>query len=82
MLDFEKLSGLLKQYVEKLQTKVWVCEKVRRRLSCIARAGEDNYSENFIVYEDDKYTIFCEREHSNEDRELVKNVLEEIKFFK
>ena len=61
MLDFEKLSDFLKPYAEKLNTKVWICEKVGKRMSCIARAGLENYSEAFISYEDDKYALFTER---------------------
>jgi len=60
--DFEKLSDFLKPYADNLDTKVWICRKVGKRMSCIARAGSENYSEAFISYEDEKYALFTERE--------------------
>lgn len=65
MSDFEKLSQLLLPIAKKLNTKVWICEKIGRRLSCIARAGEETYSESYQVYEDEKYVVFAEKELNN-----------------
>jgi len=79
MSDFEKLSELLKPYAEKLNTKVWICEKIGRRLSCIARAGEESYSESFIAYEDERYVVFCEREISEGEKSFLRTMVEEIK---
>lgn len=59
--SFEKLSELLKPVAEKLNTKIWVCEKIGKRLSCIARAGNEEYTESFIVYENGHYIVFAER---------------------
>jgi hypothetical protein len=78
MSDFERLSELLKPYAERLNTKVWICEKIGRRLSCIARAGEENYSESFIAYEDERYIVFCEREVSESERAFLSKMVEEI----
>ncbi|MCX7653475.1 MAG: hypothetical protein N2Z58_02200 [Fervidobacterium sp.] len=62
MSDFEKLSKLLSPIAERFNTKVWICEKIGKRLSCIARAGQESYTEGFIVYEDDKYVVFSQKE--------------------
>ncbi|MGC8902305.1 MAG: hypothetical protein ACP5KD_02995 [Fervidobacterium sp.] len=62
MSDFERLSKLLEPVANMLNTKIWICEKIGRRLSCIARSGEENYCESFKIYEDQKYVVFAERE--------------------
>ena len=82
MSDFEKLSEVLKPYAERLNTKIWVCEKIGRRLSCIARAGEESYRESFIAYEDDKYAVFCEREITDEEKNLIMQALDDIVKFR
>ncbi|MGB4263428.1 MAG: hypothetical protein WBJ29_07860 [Fervidobacterium sp.] len=74
--DFEKLSEFLKPYAEKLNTKVWICKKVGKRMSCIARAGSENYSEAFVSCEDENYVLFTEREVTDTvDRELVDELM-------
>jgi hypothetical protein len=82
MSDFEKLSELLKPYAERLNTKIWICEKIGRRLSCIARAGEESYRESFIAYEDDKYAVFCECEITDEEKNLIMQALDDIVKFR
>jgi len=45
-------------------------------MSCIARAGSENYSEAFISWEDENYVLFTEREITNVvDRELVDELM-------
>jgi len=78
MSDFEKLSELLKPYAEKLNTKIWICEKIGRRLSCIARAGEESYCESYIAYEDDKYAVFCEREITDDEKDVIMQALSDV----
>jgi len=82
MSDFEKLSELLKPYAEKLNTKIWICEKIGRRLSCIARAGEESYCESYIAYEDDKYAVFCEREITDGEKDLIMQALSDVVRFR
>ncbi len=82
MSDFEKLSELLKPYAEKLNTKIWICEKIGRRLSCIARAGEESYCESYIAYEDDKYAVFCEREITDDEKDLIMQALSDVVRFR
>jgi len=62
MLDFEKLSVFFETVCREVEYKSLDCEKVGKRMSCIARAGSENYSEAFISYEDEKYALFTERE--------------------
>jgi len=72
MSDFRTLSKYLEDVAKVLNTKVWICEKIGRRLSCVARAGEESYSEAYQVYEDDKYVVFAERQLNNsEESELI-----------
>lgn len=78
MSDFERLSEILKPYARIFNTKIWLCEKVGRRLSCIARAGEETYSESYIVYEDQKYVLFAEREFSEDEREKAKGIIRAV----
>lgn len=82
MSDFEKLSELLKPYAERLNTKIWICEKIGRRLSCIARAGEESYCESYIAYEDDKYAVFCEREITDDEKDLIMQALSDVVRFR
>lgn len=80
MSDFEKLSDFLKPYADNLDTKVWICRKVGKRMSCIARAGSENYSEAFISYEDENYVLFTEREITRDDeRELINKLMVSFK---
>ncbi|AMW32154.1 hypothetical protein SAMN04488510_11925 [Fervidobacterium changbaicum] len=79
MSDFERLSQILTPYAQQIGAKLWVCEKIGRRLSCIARAGEETYGESFIVYEDEKYVAFCEKNLSTEERSLVAEAVLRIK---
>ncbi len=81
MLDFKTLSNYLEDVAKVLKTKVWICEKVGRRLSCIARAGEENYGEAYQVYEDEKYMVFSERQLStSEENELIRDFI--VKYLK
>jgi len=78
--DFEKLSDFLKPYADNLDTKVWICRKVGKRMSCIARAGSENYSETFISYEDENYVLFTEREITSDDeKELINELMVSFK---
>jgi len=77
MSDFERLSQLLMPIAQKFNTKIWVCEKIGRRLSCIARAGEETYSESYQIYEDERYVVFAEKEIRNEQEiDEIKNFIE------
>jgi len=59
---------------------VWICRKVGKRMSCIARAGSENYSEAFISYEDENYVLFTEREITRDDeRELINKLMVSFK---
>jgi len=78
--DFEKLSDFLKPYADNLDTKVWICRKVGKRMSCIARAGSENYSEAFISYEDENYVLFTEMEITSDDeKELINELMVSFK---
>ncbi len=79
MSDFEKLSSMLIQYAAMLNTKIWICEKIGRRLSCIALAGDERYTESFIVYEDEKYLMFAEREIDEDEYVLIREIIERVK---
>jgi len=49
-------------------------------MSCIARAGSENYSEAFISYEDENYVLFTEREITRDDeRELINKLMVSFK---
>jgi len=49
-------------------------------MSCIARAGLENYSEAFISYEDENYVLFTEREITRDDeRELINKLMVSFK---
>lgn len=63
---FEQLSKTLEPLAKNLNTKIWICEKIGKRFSCIARAGIENYCESYIVYEDEKYIVFAQKQ-LNED---------------
>ncbi|MGQ9856177.1 MAG: hypothetical protein ACUVQF_05525 [Fervidobacterium sp.] len=70
---------MLIPYAAMLNTKIWICEKIGRRLSCIARAGDEKYSESFIVYEDEKYLMFAEREVDEDEYVLIREIVERVK---
>lgn len=78
MSDFERLSEVLKPYAKLLGTKIWLCEKIGKRLSCIARAGEETYSESYVVYEDEKYVLFAEREFSVEEKAKAEEIVRAV----
>ncbi|ODN30510.1 hypothetical protein [Fervidobacterium thailandense] len=78
MSDFERLSEILKPYAEILNTKIWLCEKIGKRLSCIARAGEETYSESYVVYEDQKYVLFAERELSDDEKVKAEEIIRAV----
>lgn len=79
MSDFETVSRLMAPYAEWLGTKIWLCEKVGRRLSCVGRAGEERYDESFIVYEDERFVLFAEREFSDEERRVAEKIVASVR---
>lgn len=78
MSDFELISAILAPYSEKLGTKIWICEKIGRRLSCIGRAGEESYEQAFVVYENEKYVLFAERKFTDQERQLAAQIAETV----
>ncbi|WP_018962479.1 hypothetical protein [Coprothermobacter platensis] len=59
---------LLKQTAQMLGCKIWVCEKVGRRMSYLPplKAGEDKYIEPQIICEDEKFALLGECQEVNE----------------
>ncbi|WP_041446335.1 hypothetical protein [Pseudothermotoga thermarum] len=76
MLDFDTLNKLLPRVVIEKNCKIWICEKVGKRLSCIAKYGEEHYCETRIIYEDEKYVVFSQNLN---DEQTQKQIVEVIK---
>lgn len=63
---------LLKQIAEMFDCKVWVCEKVGRRINHIPnlKAGRERFVPPTVAFEDENYVVFVEADGLNE--ELIK----------
>ncbi|MFN3691278.1 MAG: hypothetical protein ACK4R7_00155 [Fervidobacterium sp.] len=79
---FEQLSKILEPLAEKLNTKIWICEKIGKRFSCIARAGIENYCESYIVYEDEKYIVFAQRQLNEQEFPDIKQFITAVLYNK
>ncbi len=74
MLDFEFLNNELSKIAREKSCKIWICEKIGKRFSCIARYGEEQYTESEVIYEDEKYIVFVE----NVTEEILKAHITEV----
>ncbi len=75
MLDFDRLNKFLLAIANEKGCKIWICEKVGRRLSCVAKYGEEQFCESRVIYEDDRYVVFCENLN---DEQMEKYLVEVI----
>ncbi len=76
MSDCEKL---LKKIAESFNCKIWVCEKVGKRISHIPgmKAGEESFVPPVVGFEDEKYIVFVELQTlSDEIKQMCKKVVE------
>jgi len=76
MSDCEKL---LLQIASEFGCKIWVCEKIGRRISYIQglKAGEERYLPAQVVFENERYAVMCEIEHISKKLMLkAKRVIE------
>ncbi len=75
MLDFELIEGTFSKIALEKNCKIWICEKVGKRFSCIARYGEEKYSESRVVFEDERYVVFCENLNDQQTEEQIIEVM-------
>ncbi len=74
MLDFKILDNELSKIARENSCKIWICEKIGKRFSCIAKYGKEQYTESEVVYEDEKYIVFVE----NVTEEILKVHITEV----
>lgn len=62
---------LIQKMAQDFKCKVWVCEKVGRRISFIQglKAGNESFEPPKVVFEDEKFVVFAQVE--NEYPQLV-----------
>jgi len=65
MSDCERLLLLI---ASKFKCKIWVCEKIGKRISYIQglKAGEERYLPAQVVFANERYAVMCEAEHVSE----------------
>jgi len=70
---------LLKQIAQIFNCKIWVCEKVGRRISHIPglRAGEERFVPPLVAFEDEEYVVFAQLDRvSDQLKQMCKKVID------
>ncbi|QTA37677.1 hypothetical protein JYK00_08090 [Thermosipho ferrireducens] len=79
MSDFKKIKEILEKIARKYNCKIWICEKIGKRISFIEglKAGKEFFMPPQIVYEDNEIIIFTENltETNDEFHTLLKEVI-------
>jgi hypothetical protein len=76
MSDCEKL---LEKIAELFGCKIWVCEKIGKRISHIPglKAGEERFVPPMVGFEDEKYVVFVQAdEMSDQLKDMCEKVIE------
>lgn len=72
------LKSIIDSFYEKYKVKIWLAEKIDRRISYIYGKGEGFKIPAVKTYEDDKYVVFIEsdkKEVIKESREFIGSLL-------
>jgi hypothetical protein len=86
MSDFEVLKKLLEQIAEKYKCKIWIAQKIGKRISFVKnlKAGNEYFSPPQILWENQKYIIFAENVNSLDDnfQKKLNEVIKIVESFK
>ncbi|MDK2886481.1 MAG: hypothetical protein PWP54_1039 [Thermosipho sp. (in: thermotogales)] len=85
MSDFEKLKELLEKISVKYNCKIWIAQKIGKRISFInkLKAGKEYFLPPKILWENENFVIFSENLNSldaelqqllNEVIDIVRNI--------
>ena len=66
MSDSKKLKSLLEQIAENFNCKIWIAQKIGKRISFIndLKAGKEFFMPPKILWENERYIVFAENVNS------------------
>ncbi|MBO8140157.1 MAG: hypothetical protein J7J43_00300 [Thermosipho sp. (in: Bacteria)] len=86
MSDFKTLKNLLEQIAEKYNCKIWIAQKIGKRISFIKnlKAGKEFFTSPKILWENENFIIFAENVNSidNNFQETLNEVIKIVETFK